>query len=113
MDRYFYSIEDYGNGKEVHISGNVYFNDADEETETDHRIAEWTSFALTFAELKELLQDDDFFDYINERVNYLGNITKAEAEDICNSFWNGEPGIELDISDVTDDTPCGSYWCEP
>ena len=110
MDRYFYSIEDYGNGKEVYICGNVYFNDAD-GTETDHRIAEWKSFSLTVAELQLLLQED-FFDYINEEVRYLDDITKEEAEDICKTFWNGEPGDNLDIREVNDYTECGYYWFE-
>lgn len=111
MDRYFYSIESFGNEKEVHVSGNVYFNDVD-ETETDHRIAEWTGFYLSLGQIMELLDEDCFFDYINERVDYLGDITKEGAKDICNTYWNGEPGIELDIKNVTDDTPCGCYWFE-
>ena len=111
MDRYFYAVEDSGNGKEIYMSGNVYFNDAD-ETETDHRIAEWTGFFMSLELVKELLDDDCFFEYINERVNYLGNITKEDALDMCDTFWNGEPGTELHISEVTQDTPCGYYWFE-
>ena len=111
MDRYFYSIEDYGSEKEVYVSGNVYFNDVD-ETETDHRIAEWTGFCLSLEQVKELIDEECLLDYINERVNYLGDITKEEAEDICNTYWSGEPGIELDIKNVTDDTPRGYYWFE-
>lgn len=111
MDRYFYSIEDCGSEKEVHVSGNVYFNDGD-ETETDHRIAEWTGFWLTLEQVKELIDEECLLDYINERVNYLGDITKEEAKDICNTYWSGKPGIELDIKNVTDDTPCGYYWFE-
>lgn len=108
MDRYFYSIEDYGHCKEVCICGNVYFNDAD-ETETNYRIAEWTGFSVTISELRLLLKEN-FFDYINEKVNYLGNITKIEAENMCNEFWNGEPSNQLDIRNVNDYTECGYYW---
>jgi hypothetical protein len=111
MDKYFYSIEDNGNGKEIHISDNVYFNDTD-ESETDHRLAEWTGLYLSYDKLKELLDNDCFFDYINEKVNYLGDITKEEALEICNKFWDGEPGTELDIREVNQDTPCGYYWFE-
>ena len=88
MDRYFYSIEDNGNSKEIHICGNVYFNDVD-ETETNYRIAEWTGFYLSLEQVKELLNDDCFFDYINEQVNYLEDITKEEALELCDTFWNG------------------------
>ena len=111
MDRYFYSIEDNGYEKEIHMSGNVYFNDAD-ETENDHRIAEWSGFYMSFQEVKELIDINCFYEYINERVNYLGDITKEEALAICNFFWDGKPGTELHIFEVTQDTPCGHYWFE-
>ena len=111
MDRYFYSIEEYGNEKVIHMCGNVYFNDVD-ESKTDHRIAEWTGLEITIAEVKRLVEEDNFFDYVNEKVNYLGDITKEEALDMCSTFWNGEPGIELDIKNVTEDTQCGYYWFE-
>ena len=109
MDRYFYSVEDFGDRKEIHISGNVYFNDVD-ETETNYRIAEWTGLSLSLEKVKELLDDDCFFEYINEQVNYLEYITKEEALEICDTFWEGDSGVELDIRDVTLDTPCGYYW---
>ena len=59
MDRYFYSIEDCGSEKEVHVSGNVYFNDVD-EAETDHRIAEWTGFCLSLKQVKELISNEAY-----------------------------------------------------
>ena len=52
------------------------------------------------------MEDDCFFDYVNERVKYLGDITKEEALEIC----DGEPGTELHISEVNENTPCGYYW---
>lgn len=110
MDRYFYSIEKPWDTKEIHISGNVYFNDAD-ETETDHRLAEWTGFCLTLSELEEL-KSGDIFDYLNERVDYLGDITEEDAAELCATYWGGTPGTELDIRDVTESTECGYYWCE-
>lgn len=109
MDRYFYSVEDYGDRKEIHMSGNVYFNDVD-ETETNYRIAEWTGLYLSHEEAKDLLKDDCFFEYINERVNYLDDITKEKATEMCNTFWSGNSGVELDIREVDKDTPCGYYW---
>ena len=111
MDRYFYSVEDFGDRKEIHISGNVYFNDVD-EMDTNYRIAEWTGMYLSYDKLKELLSDDLLFDYINEQVNYLDDITKEEALEICDTFWDGEPGTKLDIKEVNEDTPCGYYWFE-
>lgn len=111
MDRYFYSIEECGNTKEIHISGNVYFNDVD-DSDACYRLAEWTGFYLTMEELRLLLNEDSFFDYINERVDYLGDKTEQEANHICKIYHNGEPGTELDIRDINSSTPCGNYWFE-
>ena len=111
MDRYFYAVEDYGDRKEIHISGNVYFNDAS-DSETDYRLAEYTGLYLIQSELKDLLVTDQFFDYINERVGYLDDITKTEAELVCQKFWNGTSGTKLHIKDVTEETPAGYYWFE-
>lgn len=111
MDRYFYSIENVENEKGIYISGNIYFNDVD-ESETNYRIAEWVGFYLTISELRALVKDDKFFDYINEKVTYLDNITKKEAEDMCNTYWDGKSGNMLDINKVTENTLCGYYWFE-
>jgi hypothetical protein len=81
MDRYFYSVEMDGDRKVVHLSGNVYFNDSG-ENERDYRIAEWTFFYLTIEEIQRLFEALEFYDYINERVNYLGDRTEEEALDI-------------------------------
>ena len=51
MDRYFYIVEEHNGRKEIHISGNIYYNDAD-GTEKCFRIAEWTGFYITVDQLK-------------------------------------------------------------
>ena len=56
MDRYFYIVEEFDGRKEVHLCGNVYFNDVD-ETDKCYRIAEWTGLWMTVDKLKELLDD--------------------------------------------------------
>lgn len=109
MDRYFYSVEMDGDRKVVHISGNIYFNDAD-ETETCYRIAEWTFFYLTIEEIQKLFEELQFYDYINERVNYLRDLTEGEAIITCQEYFNGTPGKMLRIEQVNEDTPCGDYW---
>ena len=111
MDRYFYSVEMDGDCKVVHISGNVYFNDSD-ESECNYRIAEWTFLYITLDELAELIENDNFYEYINERVNYLGDRTKEQAIEICENYFDGSAGTELHIFDVNEDTPCGDYWFE-
>lgn len=111
MDRYFYTVAETDGHKEVHFSGNVYFNDAD-ETDKCFRLAEWTGLYVTVDKLRELLEDDTFFEYINERVNYLSDLTKDETVGMCQAYFDGEPGKRLDIKHINDNTPCGDYWME-
>ncbi len=110
MDRYFYAVEldDDGN-KVIHMSGNVYWNDVD-TTDTDYRCAEWTFFYIPINELKELIKNDWFYEYVNERVDYLGDLTEAEAIETCDQYFNGKPGVYLHIKDINEETPCGDYW---
>lgn len=110
LERYFYSIElDKDGNKVIHLSGNVYLNDVD-TTESNYRIAEWTFFYIPVAEAKEMFANDTFYEYVNERVNYLGDITKKEANDICELYHCGKSGTELHIQDISEETPCGNYW---
>jgi hypothetical protein len=111
MDRYFYIVEMDGDRKVVHISGNIYYNNGD-ITEKCFRLAEWTGMYITVDKLKELLAEDIFYEYINEKVNYMGDLTEDEAVDMCQVYFNGEPGKWLNIKHVNEDTPCGDYWFE-
>ena len=111
MDRYFYTVEESNGHKEIHFSGNVYYNDTD-ETDKCFRLAEWTGLYITIDELKELIEDDRFFDYINEKVNYLSDLTKDEAIETCQLYFNGTPGKWLNIKNINEDTKCGDYWFE-
>jgi hypothetical protein len=111
MDRYFYIVEESNGRKEIHFSGNIYYNDGD-ETDKCFRLAEWTGFFITVDKLKELLESGEFFDYINEKVGYLGDLTEDEAVEACQVYFNGEPGKWLNIKHVNENTPCGDYWFE-
>lgn len=109
MDRYFYIVEETNGHKEIHFSGNVYYNDGD-ETDKCFRLAEWTGFFITVDKLKELLAKDMFWQYINERVTYLTDLTEDEAIDMCKVYFDGSSGTRLHISAVNEDTSCGDYW---
>lgn len=110
MDRYFYSVEMDGDRKVVHLFGNVYYivNDA----EDCYRLAEWMFFYIDVNELMELVKNDEFYNYINEKVNYLTNMTKEDAVWTCETYYNGDAGKELHIQYVNENTPCGDYWFE-
>ena len=109
MDKYFYSIEEGDNEKIIHLSGNVYFNDSG-ATEKDYRLAEWTFLYLTIEEAKELISNNTFFEYVNEKIAYLEDITEEEAKIISRTYHNGSSGTELHIADITKATPCGNYY---
>ena len=111
MDRYFYIVEEYNGHKEVHFSGNIYYNDGD-GTDKCFRLAEWTGLYLTVDKLKELLEEDMFWEYLNEQVAYLGDLTEDEAVDMCKVYFDGSSGARLHIRSVNEDTPCGDYWFE-
>lgn len=110
MDRYFYAIElDTDGNKILHLSGNIYYNDAD-DTETNYRHAEWVYFYIPINEVAKLISNDTFYDYINERVHYLSDCNEEEALEICELYWDGNPGINLHIKNVNFKTECGEYW---
>ena len=109
MDKYFYSIEEADGNKVIHLSANIYFNDSG-CTEKDYRIAEWTWFYLTIKEAEELLNNGEFYEYINEKVAYLDNVTEEEAIVTSETYFDGHRGTELHIVDITEATPCGDYW---
>ena len=110
MDKWFYSVEMEGDRKVIHVFGNVYLDDTD-ETETCYRIMELTGLYMTIDEWQELGASDESWSYFYEHFDYCGDLTKQQAEDICKSFFDGDSGIELDISLVNENTPCGDYWC--
>lgn len=111
MDRYFYTVEETDGCKEIHFFGNVYFNDSD-ETDKRFRLAEWTGLYVTVQKLKELLEEDMLWEYINEQVAYLTNLTEDEAIDMCEVYFDGSSGTKLDIRNIDEETPCGDYWFE-
>ena len=113
MDRYFYSVELDDNGnKIVHLSGNVYYHDCSEDPEQDYRYAEYCGFYLTISEIAELVTKNELFETLYEEVKYEGYLTEEEAIETCNKYFMGQPGINLHIKDVNENTPCGDYWFE-
>ena len=109
MDRYFYIVEETNGHKEIHFSGNVYYNDGD-EADKCFRLAEWTGFFVTVDKLKELLEENMLWEYVNERVTYLTDLTEDEAVDMCKVYFDGSSGTRLHLQSINEDTPCGDYW---
>lgn len=112
MDRYFYSIEQDGSGqKNIHISGNLYFNDAC-EMENNHRLAEWTGLYIPVSVAKDMIENGMFFDYINEKVAYEGDFTEADAIKMSETYFVDTGGKQLHIKDILPGTMCGDYYME-
>ena len=110
MDRYFYIIETDENGKKViHMQGKIYYNNADASLK-NYRSAAWTFLYFDIDKAQLMLDTDTFFEYVNARVNYLGDYSEEKANKLCLEYFNGQPGTELHISDITNGTPCGDYW---
>lgn len=110
MDRYFYSIEvDTEGNKVVHLLGNIYDL---EWNDTNYVIDEYTFLYIPIKDVILMIDTDTFYEYIAEKVSYSDNVSKAEAYKVCNEYFNGNHGIELDIADITEGTPCGDYWFE-
>lgn len=100
----------YDNEKILHIFGEVY--PLDEKIGVDeYRTVEFTGAYLTIEDSQEL--GGKFFELIYNNGNqvYEDNKTTSETEGYCNHYFNGKGGTEFDIFSVTEDTPCGDYWC--
>lgn len=110
MDRIFYSIEQWNDGKMIHVFGEIYQLRNGEEK--DYRSAQFTGAYLEIEDVEaaggkfmELIYND------GDRI-YESDMTKAEAEECCKTYFGGKSGTELDINECNEDTPCGDYWCE-
>lgn len=111
MDRYFYLVEEFNGHKEVHMSGNVFYNDGD-ETDTCFRYAQWVGIYFTVEELQSMLENGLFYETLYEKIKYLDDLTEEQAIEACRVYFGGEPGKWLHINHVNEDTPCGDYWFE-
>lgn len=113
MDRIFYSVEteETDEGKEikvVHILGSIY--DAEDDTEESYRIEECAFYYLYPDEIKELLEQDEFYEELGCAVRYCDECSEEKAEELAKTYFDGKSGQELYIGDVDEDTPCGEYW---
>lgn len=110
LNRYFFSVDEGYNTKIINMLGNIYFNDGTADEPDCYRHAEWCGMEFDLNEVKTLIENDTFYDYLDENVDYLGNLTEEDAMYACSIYYSGTPGTELHISELTNDTPCGNYW---
>lgn len=110
MDRYFYSVEEIDGSKTIHMSGNVYCNDESSANEKDYRIAEWVWVYINIDTLVKKKNENKLWDFLDKNVRYLEDISKEAADRICNEYFDGSLGSNLDIRKVDANTICGDYW---
>lgn len=109
-DKVFYSIEQGNDCKKIHVFGEIYYLGNGEEN--DYCFTQFTGVFLDFEDVQK--SGGKLLEYIynnGERV-YEQNITSAEAEECCKTYFNGKTGTKLDIYECDEDTPCGDYWCD-
>lgn len=109
-DRVFYSVEQWNDGKMIHIFGEIYHLGSGEEK--DYRLVQFTGAYLEIEDIQE--SGGKFLEliYNNGTQIYESNMTETEAEECCKTYFNGTAGTELNIFECDQDTPCGNYWCQ-
>lgn len=106
MDRYFYSIEEDNRKKCVHFSGNVFCD----EGNSYGTLAEWIFLYISISECVSLIEKGSLFDWIDERISSVEELTEKECQDCINEYWNGKSGKKLPLNEITDKTECGYYY---
>lgn len=109
-NRYFYSIEEDRGGKYVHIFSNMIYNDV-------YELHEDNMFCGMVIPVKylELLSGRDIRNFIESlccEYKYIDIIKNEDLASRLNNYFQGTPGKCLNFNDITDDIPCGDYFCD-
>ena len=110
MNRYFYSVEESSKRKKyIHFRGYIYSNNEIGKNMT-HTEAEWVGVVLEVKKTKELLKDNKLYERLDDLVSFKNDVSEAFANARSRVYFTGHPGKKRDLTDITDDTPCGDYW---
>lgn len=101
-------MEGMGDKKVVHVSAYVWpRSDGDGYT-----ITEYTFCYIPLAEMARM-DGEQLWEYLNDMEanvkQYERDVSAEEAKDYIDSWGTVE---RLDYADLTEDTPCGTYWAE-
>ena len=117
--RMYYTIETHGNTREVHYIGYMVdgypdgIKDDGSWTDGDTKAVGVTGIYLTPSEAAAITPEK--LDLLEVAVTQYPSdlLTDEEAEEYAfEYFFCGDHGEYLHLHDVTEDTPCGMYWCE-
>ncbi len=106
MNRYFYILETDGFGnKQVRMECNVHGNQNE-----GFWCNEWVGCIMSIDIAQTLLKSGKFQSTLDEIVRYSEDLTEDEASAVCELYFDGiSAGEELNITDITPETPCGDY----
>jgi len=97
----YYSIEEFEDGKFIHYSSFSYVYEPDDDDIPETAIMQ---HELTFCYIPISDYCKDGLDIAQERVQQYTTIIPFD-------LVKDDPGEYLPLKDVTEDTPCGDYWC--
>lgn len=113
----YYMVEIVDGVKCITICGYFYYagESCDEDKPDEvYRAVEVSANPMPIAKLKEIYEAGELWDVLAEEKQWIGDLTEEEVDDAMENYYgdvdgNGHGGIELLISNVTEDTPCGDY----
>lgn len=106
LDRYFYILEKDENGELlIHLQGKVFLNG-----DNEYGLAEWTFEYISVPIAQRWWEALVWTARTANTVKYWSKMTEAKALDTCKTYFDGQAGNELNLMDITLDTPEGCYY---
>lgn len=106
LDRYFYVLErEEDGGQRIRLLGNAFWS-----TNNRYLLAAWTFENIPVAVAQMWWTEGFWAARTTDSMAYICDITEAKALDICKTYFDGQAGNELDLMDITVDTPEGCYY---
>lgn len=114
LERDFYIIEEDEDGKWIHFEGFTWW---DTQNNYDDKVGNFRSEEMTFCYVPVNEYSAERLSIEMEQVKqYVYYYEDEKAEHFVNHYFGNKDGsstggIHLPLRDVTEDTPCGFYWC--
>ncbi len=110
LDCDYYSVEESGGEKVVHIDGHFYLA-GDSCTDNPEEIYRHVSVCGFEIPMEKFLSMDteNLWDIASEYNQYIQDLTEEQVIEEMQHYFNGKPGTPLPYGALTMDTPCGDY----
>lgn len=104
----YYQIEWWGDKKYIHCMGYFYDEGDDAGEGRTSRLVEYTGFYCPLIEFLEW--DGDEYNLQQGCIKqYVTDLTPEEAVKCMHTYYDGKPPIEMPLSEINMETPCGCY----